>query len=426
MRTRIGTLGTALGGLALLFATACSESQAKGAAISSPGALPASTTLPDRPLEAYQARLLDLAFRAASEMPLMPHAKNRSRAQDAVIATMLELGQPNRALADIPEIENWRQGTAWADLAYYCADEGAGAQEVQRYLDQAHLVAESIDLQSEDTDEQEWTKERILAKIAAAHLRLGQPEHAELFAAGVGAGESGRIQAERTRSFDEGDVVEQLAFLERALQVGDLSQILAALQATVELHGRFYDDAELRGRIEAKIRESLLEVPLSAGIEIQESLAESALEHEDRDAALAFAMEAQSLLDGTTWIAEDKIPLMARLASLRHRCGEAAAARRQADEALALFGQERDRIADVFRAEALIPLAEAYSRMGDAEASLRVFRTVVEESVLNPNSRPRSEDLAAACCAMARVGVEPDAALWKRLDAEADELGPPW
>src|SRR5262245_27591540 len=61
----------------------------------------------DAPLTIDQAELLDLAMQSAAKMPLNPHIKNRSRAQEAVVDACLKLGQPARALAGIEDIANW-------------------------------------------------------------------------------------------------------------------------------------------------------------------------------------------------------------------------------------------------------------------------------------------------------------------------------
>jgi len=74
----------------------------------------------DAPLEAYQRELLEIAFEAASAIPSDPHIKSRSQAQAAVVTACLELNQPQRALGYIERIDDWRRGTAYADLARHC------------------------------------------------------------------------------------------------------------------------------------------------------------------------------------------------------------------------------------------------------------------------------------------------------------------
>jgi len=81
---------------------------------------------------------------------------------------------------------------------------------------------------------------------------------------------------------------------------------------------------------------------------------------------------------------------------------------------------------DIYRAETLCPLAEAYRTLGDAASALAVYKRAVEEATVNPNSRPRAEDLSAICCSLAKHEVEPDLELWARLTKVHDGLGEPW
>jgi len=48
-------------------------------------------SLVDRPIAAFQRNLLDLAFATATAIPIRPHIKDRSRAQEAVVAVSLDV-----------------------------------------------------------------------------------------------------------------------------------------------------------------------------------------------------------------------------------------------------------------------------------------------------------------------------------------------
>jgi hypothetical protein len=106
--------------------------------------------------------LLDLAFKTATAIPIRPHIKDRSRAQESVVAVSLDLGQPQRAQHYIKQIDNWRRGAGYADLAFYCAQHGK-TNEAQHYLD---LASQS----TRDPKVEDWRRDRIRVKIAKAHL----------------------------------------------------------------------------------------------------------------------------------------------------------------------------------------------------------------------------------------------------------------
>ena len=75
-------------------------------------------SLTDKPLAVYQSELLDHAFETAAAIPVKPHIKDRSRAQEKVVEVSLELDQPLRALSLIERIDNWRRGSGYCDLAF--------------------------------------------------------------------------------------------------------------------------------------------------------------------------------------------------------------------------------------------------------------------------------------------------------------------
>lgn len=427
MRSRTSPFrtGAALAGAALLVLTACSDARAGD-----------ELALADRPLAAHQLQLLDLAFDVASSMPVHPHIKNRSRAQEGVVEAALELGQPRRALGYIERIDNWRRGVGYADLAFYCAREGA-TREVQRYLELAAEVAESASEEnvgeaipsSSSGDNapaetaQSWRRDRINVKIASTHALLGREEQARRLEAGVVPSETGKVAAARAMVLDAEEFQKQIDAVELLIATSDLDQVRNALEACAQLFDRFYDDAERRAYVEEKVKVAGPKLPATVRIPVLLELVEFALARDDRAKALELIDDTKRIMDAAMC---EHIPLVARLAGLRHRAGDAETARKETDLALANYERDREEIVNIERAGLLRPVAEAYQEMGDLVAALRVYRKALEEGVVNPNSRPRAEDLSATCASMARHGVEPDAELWARIHEIYAELGDPW
>ena len=92
----------------------------------------------------------------------------------------------------------------------------------------------------------------------------------------------------------------------------------------------------------------------------------------------------------------------------------------------ALYREHASSIVNIDRADVLRSLAETYQVLGDSMTSLSVYRQVIEEGMINPNSRPRAEDLSTTCCSMAILAVEPDSQLWTRIHQIREGLGQPW
>ena len=380
---------------------------------------------PDPPLAPHQEELLELAFDAASALPSVPHAKTRSRVQQSVVEACLELDQPERATRYAEQIEGWRRGAAHADLALHLARHQArhgSAADVQRHLDLALEVART----SEDALAQEWRRDRIRAKVAQAHLWLGQEERAAECAAGLVESESGRLLATEAELLDEGAFERWCRELDAILAGGSLDRARGALDAYATLYRRAYGDDPRRAAVEGGIRGSLAKVPRQVGVDLLARLAGVALDHGDRQRALELAGEARALVDGATWLPEDHLPMLARLAALRSRAGEEEEARRALDAALATFEARREGIVDIDRAATLRPLAEAYLAVGDVQGARKVYTRAVEEGMQNPNSRPRAEDLSATCLSMALHGFEPDPRLRARLHQVRAALREPW
>jgi hypothetical protein len=380
-----------------------------------------SAWLTDEPLEHYRAELLELAFESATAMPIEPHIKNRSRAQEAVVVACLELEQPRRALASVDKIANWRRAAGYADLAFYAAQHGL-PDVAEHFVGLAHQWSED----SEDEDAQDWHKDRVRVRIAQTYAWLRQPDRAAPFEAGLVESESGKLSSVKAQLLDAEAFEQQIEALESVVATGTFDQVRNALSACAQLYGRFYADKTLRSRCEDLIKASWEKLPILVRIELLMELAGFALDHGDQGSALELVGEARGIAQSVQWIPEDEIALQARLAELRYRAGDASAARSEADGALAKFEAERDKIVDIYRAGALRALAETYLSMGDTQVALEVYGRAVEEGVANPNSRPRAQDLSATCLSMALHGFEPSAELRARLREIRDGLGAPW
>ncbi len=370
----------------------------------------------DRPVEPYRLELLELAFDAASAMPVEPHIKTRSRLQHSVVEACLDLDQPRRALACAERIGNWRRGLGFAQFAAYCAERG-DRSETAHSLREAERISYSVD---------EWRRDRIRASIAEALIWLGFSDAALDFESGLVDSEAGRANRTRVELMDEGQFEQTLLGVDHTILDGSFDVVKNTLIVCVRLFDRFYGDETRRARVEETITSSWTKMPVMIRIELMMEMAQAALDHGDKAKALALVEQAQPMLDAGNWIPEYHVPFRGRLAALRGAAGDTAKARAEIAKALGMYETRTREIADVFRARALRPLAEALHRTGDREAALAMYKRLVEAGVENPNSRPRAEDLAATCVSLAVQAFEPDEELEARLRAIREGLGHPW
>lgn len=360
------------------------------------GARGHSQELTDKPIAAHQAELLTLAFEAASSLPTHPHAKNRCRMQEDVVTTCLELDQPRRALSYIEKIDNWRRGSSYADLAHYLALHD-GAQHVARYLELADQVAE----RKIEPGGQEWRIDLIKAKIAA-------------------------VLVITTPTKETVDYKARLPELDAMVYHGGLEETTRALSEYAKLYDEHYADQTRRDALYSKVRKGWSSMPIQVRFESAAKLAETALAHDDRPTALVLAAQAREVLTGADFLAEDRVPLIGRLASLLRRAGDVDASKKELELGVALYDKNEKDIVDIYRSTALRALAEQYQELGAGDRAQALYARAVEVGVVNPNSRPRADDLMAVCCSLARCGLEPSEPLMKRLREVRANLREPW
>lgn len=371
----------------------------------------------DIPLASYQIKLLNTAFEAASAMPANPHIKDRSRLQEYVVKTCLKLEQPQHALGYIEKIDNWRRGMAYVDLAMYCAQHGAMKERVEPYLNLAAKVAE----QAED-----WRRDRIRVKIAQVYTLLGQQKQARTVTADLADTEAGKVARTEAIVCSADSFDKEVESLGKVISSGQFDAVNNALEVCAELFNRFYGDNERRELIEKRIKDGWGRMPISIRIDLLIEMAHFALAHSDQAKAIGLVNEARNIMDSSVWQSRYAIPLKAKFAELDFSAGDKNQARTEVQDALSLFGAERKKIVNIYRAQMLRSIAEAYWTMGNKSRAVELYKQAIEAGIENPNSRPRAEDLSATCCSMALHNVKPDAELLSRISQIRDGLGDPW
>lgn len=372
--------------------------------------------LRDKAITPVQAELLEMAIDTATAIPVEPHIKDRSLAQEKVVTACLRLDQPARATRYAGRIEDWRRGSSLADIGLYCAQHGL-KDRADDFIAQATKVLEATE---------DWRKDVIKVKIAQTHMVMGRPKEAAEFEANVVEAEQGKVAQIEAAQSDDTDFGSQVENLNKLIATQTFDLVKNALDAYVRLYDRYYPDADRRSLIEARIRSSWEPQPVLHRIEWLNGLVRAALDHQDQAKALELVNEVQGMVEGNEWPAEARLAILAPIISLRHQAGDSDKAKTDADAALEFFEQNKKLIFDIWRAGALRPLAEAEMNMGHHETAQAIYGKALEEGALNPNSRPRAEDLSATCSSMAAVGFEPDEQIWEEIRKIRNKLGEPW
>ena len=380
----------------------------------------------ERPAEDYRHDLLDLAFSAVAKMPEDPHFKNKARAQYELVGCALKLDRPGWASTYADRELYWQQGAAWADIALYYAQNGD-----RKAAGNALSTAEAWLRQHEpafiaDETEQSWRIARVKTKIIQAGIALGREDYDPGFLEGLEAEDAAVLIEQQARLIAEGDGQAAFVLLQNLAGTGDFEAVRIAIDGLVDLYDRHYSDESFRSTIKDTIIERSANTPFAFRIDTLVKLGQTALAHGDAAEALKDATTAGTILEDQPRAPRFRIPAAAGIATLRCRAGDRAAGLKELDELLLLFDEQQHLLLNIDQAGLLCSLAEAYHRVGETARALHLYERAIEAGQINPNSRPRLDDLCRICCSLAAHGIEPTESLWRQLEEMNNNLGMPW
>ncbi len=375
----------------------------------------------DKPLADYQIKLLDKAIEVANDIPEKPFIKDRSKAQQLVVETCLQLDQPVRAVKYADQIENWRRGLCYAEIAFYLAQEGHDAQHIEKGLEMAEQIAQM-------DHNRQWRNQKIKSKISQTYTLLGNSGKADIYSQMTDDPNATKMAEVENLSSSEKSFDQQVELIDNAVALMNFDITIESLYAYASLFNEYYDDAENRDLAEQKI-ETIAQkhrIPVNIRLDVIIKLTEYAIDKSDNNKTTELIDKAEKMLSDYQWPLQNYIPYSAKVIELQYKSGDKENASKQADDLYQRYNETGSKITDIYRAQTLRPLAEAYQAMGDPNTALTIYKQVIEEGVANPNPRPRAEDLSATCCSMAVSEVEPDAQLWSRICQIHEELVKSW
>jgi len=371
----------------------------------------------DASIADYQSRLLDLAMDTATAIPTHPHIKDRSLAQMKVVDAAIQLDQPNRALGYADQILNWRQGSAYASLAMHM-HQNDHKNLAETYLDQAETLAQHAE---------NWRKDRVIRQVAVVRTWMGEDAKADWLERSLQAHEKGMVEAARASQGNRDHFDRQLTSANTMMRSGDFDLMRNATHIYLGLYESFYNDTELRERTANEMKANWGTMVMTVKLDVYSRMAEIAIEKEDQANALAIANETSDLIYQFQWPMRNGVPVKSRVETIRFMAGDEEKALAKLDEIRTEFeAAPGGGMFDIYLAETYTSLAEAYLKVGKSDDALELYRKAVESGDINPNSRPKAEDLSATAISMATYEVEPDEQLWARMLEIRQRLGNPW
>ncbi|NJL30187.1 MAG: hypothetical protein HC898_00365 [Phycisphaerales bacterium] len=198
--------------------------------------------LKDQPLGDMQRQLLEYAFDVATLIPIDPHIKSRSLAQEKVLTSALQAGQPVFVLDRVKQIKNWRFAAMLGMVGSEAAQQGVSQEVIEPVL----MIASDV---AKDPNVGDWRRGVIRTRIGEAFAWLQQDDVANAFQSGAEAHEAGQVTVVRAKRSTQ----ETYALVREQLDAMSTSQrfevVYNALEGYVALAERFYPQSERRAEL---------------------------------------------------------------------------------------------------------------------------------------------------------------------------------
>lgn len=355
-------------------------------------------------------------MRVASSPEHKAHARVKARLQKDVAATAIEIGLIDVGIRDAEAIQDWRRGQALAIAAQALARKGDRAS-AEACIAKAVQVAAATDAAKQD---------QLNLEIALAMALLGNVEQARQFGARAPEEFTGRVEAQLVSQVPIEEVDRQCDAFDRAIATGSFDIVRSGVDGYFSVWARVRTDATRGARAEKAIRAALPALPPALQIDVHLQLADALDEVGQREACMRELQTATDLVLRGDFLPDTLGPLARDVALARARHDDASGAREMLGEMLKRYEQAPAAMVDIERADYLRPLGEALQALGDREAAMHAWTLALEAGSVNPNARPRAEDLCQTMLSMVRSGAEPTDAMRARMADIQGGLKAPW
>jgi hypothetical protein len=354
---------------------------------------------------------LDYAFRFASA--IRSDAQDRGKAQERVIHDFAAAGALDEALQRVDQVEGWRRGTAYAELAVAAAQHG-------RTHDAAELIARAEQLSNEVRD---WSGPRIRAHLARAYAALGRTNESAQIGAALPEEEASKARVSAiVAPAQPGGLTEALRQLQALEGAGNFDLNLQLVDGYLALAGRAAGDAPACRQALDGARRVAQTLPVLKAIEVQRAVAE--LYHGLRDTGLASRVleEAETMILPAAMDAYVTVPALAQLATAWGWLGEKTRARRLLTRAVELLPA----VQDIERPAMYAEIAAARIALGDADEGWRHYDEALRAAKTLANARPRALAVVEVCRSIGLRKLELTDRHRQELASLLEGLQAPW
>lgn len=360
--------------------------------------------------------LLELAFQIGSSIPVQPHTRDRARMQALVVQACIDNGSLVEAFQYASQIDGWRQGEMIALIG-------------QKYLannDAENARAFAKKALEKSGNEIDWRKERIQTEIAKIYIQLGDTSQAYQLMSGARQEELGKMEVERTINMLPEELDIQADMFDKAIATHNFDFVRNAIEGYLAWFDRVASDDARTARASKAIDDAIRGLPYDLQIQYKIDFADHLFQSGKTEQAVLNLNNANEILSKTTFLPQDVSPLGAMIARAYVRLGDPKSARFLLQRLHAEYPTRREGITNLRRATSLRALAEGFCEIGDRDDAIACYTTALEEGAINPNARPRAEDLCATCVSMAKYKILLTPELTKRIALLRNSLTDPW
>jgi tetratricopeptide (TPR) repeat protein len=408
--------GSVKGWFGLGAAAAVAAAIAGCAAIPADAPAPPSAAMRQPAVRRDAASLVAVADGVAALIPANPHARDRAIMQEEAVKGWIALGDLARAEAGMRRIGDWRRGEATALVAQ--ARAARGELEAAR-----RLAAEARELGAREED---WRRDRIGAEVGRTLAMTGDLGQIDGLVDPMAAAEAGNVAAAVTAVVPADRLEAQATVFDQAIGTGAFDLVRGGLDGYLAIMRRSDCDDAWRARAVTALDGALPGLPYDLRVQYLVSLADVHGAQGRADEARAALDRAGREMAAAAFLPEDIVPIGAPIAVARGRIGDLDAARAALRSLRSTFEARREEVVDLRRATSWRALGSAFMGLGDRVDAEACFAAALEDGALNPNARPRAEDLCLTLLAMARSGFVPTDAMDRRIDAIRAGLVDPW
>ncbi|OUX37816.1 MAG: hypothetical protein CBE26_02515 [Kiritimatiellaceae bacterium TMED266] len=384
-----------------------------------------------------QRSLVATTFDAIIKMPTLPHERTRNRELAKMVDTLIASKEFALAEGQIQYLSNWRKQQKQVELAtaYFKAGNISKALALVEQVEQlavkvAGLKAAEPQLSDEELlfleKYDDFRVDRIKVALSAYYLAMDDKVSSEEWSKNVLPTEQADFIKLKAMALVEEDYDAAIIINDRLATGETFEGKCAAIDGYVALYAYYYEDEAKRAELAEKILLYTKTLPIMYRIEWLHKMAVSAFTFNDIENADLFFTEANTLITTVNLGHRMYFPLKSSNIITAYNIGKEVSASEQAIDLRKEYDEVENSIFDIYRAELLVACAEAFMAVGHEDLLHTAYLDAIDQAGVNPNSRPRVEDLTVIVQSLIHNNVLLSDEIISNLVKLSDSVGEPW